>query len=379
MSFPSLKHHIVLVSQQTVPVVLAANIPGAQPFCIHAIVTPEMRSHASVLRAVLESKGRQYREYALHDIRQQSVFDRLDAVFAACGGESLGLNLTGGTKLMALAAAEWAYTCDVPAFYIDTATDQIVLLAARRWEYVELPDILSVEGLLAANGYEVEHLTRDAVPADRREILDGMVEMLCRGSQKAVAALRSLNACAQEALKNADRVVKENVRLSAEWEKLLAFCRQAGMLERDNGWLCFPSEEARAWCNGIWFEEFVRKVLYRLKCDGRITSWASSVQVRKNAIPNELDALFCVRNRLFTLECKTSFMAGADTRPDGMLYKADSLHDRLGGVFARAMLCSIFPLQPYDRKRADDLRIRVVSGSSLPNLSDEIVCWISGA
>lgn len=383
MTFPALKNHVVFVSGQSLPTVLAVSIPEAQPACVHAIVTPEMRHHSSVLRAVLEGRGRQYKEYFLWDTRQQSVFDLLDKIWGDCGGQSLGLNLTGGTKLMALAAAEWAYACETPVFYIDTATDQIVLPTARQWEYVELPDVLDVESLLAANGYEVEHLTRDAVPADRREILEGMVEMLCGGTQEAAVALRSLNACAQEALRNADRVVKEAARLSPEWEKLIGFCRQAGMLQRGNGWLSFPSEEARAWCNGIWFEEFVRKVLYKLKCDGRIKSWASSVQVRKNSIPNELDALFCVRNRLFTLECKTSFMD--DARPDGrnrivnMLYKADSLHDRLGGVFARPMLCSIFPLQPHARKRADDLHIRVVSGKDMHDLGDILTRWITGA
>lgn len=332
-----------------------------------------MKRRSSVLR---EALGSRYREYILRDARQQSIFDRLDAIRESCGGQSLGLNLTGGTKLMALAAAEWAYACEVPAFYIDTETDQIVLPTRRGWEYVALPDLLDVKGLLAANGYMVESLEAGAVLDEQRKALVGMLELVCQGSQSAEMALRGLNACAQEAGRHADRVAKENVRPSPAWEKLLAFCEQAGMAHRGQGWLSFPSEEARAWCNGIWFEKYVQMILYRLKAEGRITSWASSVQVRNKAVPNEFDALFSVRNRLFMLECKTSVMS-EPLRPDAMLYKLDALHRRAGGVFARAMLCSIFPLDPHARNRAEEHRIRVVSGRDLLNLGDLLVRWIA--
>ena len=156
------------------------------------------------------------------------------------------------------------------------------------------------------------------------------------------------------------------------------------MVQCGNGYLHFPSEAARSWCNGLWFEEYVRMTLYRMQAHKQIRFWASSVQVSKEQVPNELDALFSVRNRLFTIECKTAAMqeknAGHDNGSvSSMLYKADSLHDRLGGVFARAMLCSVLPPGKHELARAKDLNIRIVYGKDLLRLDEMLLSWASRA
>lgn len=377
MPFPVAKHHIVFVSGQLLPSILGAAIPGAEPTCIHAVATAEMRQKGEVLRNVLKGRSKDYAAYNLCSADQNHIFELLYSIYAQCGGQTPALNLTGGTKLMALAAAEWAYANNVPTFYIDTAADQIVL-PGRHWEYLDLPDILNVRDLLAAYGYSVEKCINKPVPEERRKILTAMLELVCGASPAAARALQSLNACAQQARTASNRIVEDKAAPTPEWETLLDLCQESGMLHRGNGYVEFPTEEARKWCNGIWLEEFVQMTLYKLQCNKQITSWASSVQVRKNGIPNELDALFCVRNRLFTIECKTAKMSvsshieGHD-KTSNVLYKADSLHNRLGGLFAQAILCSIEPLAPYEQKRAQSLEIRVISGRDMLKLGEMLV------
>ena len=382
MPFSPCKHHITFVSGQVVPSVLAAFLPGLEPSCIHAIVTPEMKAHSRILRDVLKKRGQSYQEHELHDTHQQAIFDLLDAVHATCTGQSLALNLTGGTKLMALAAAEWAYACEVPTFYVDTASDQLVL-PGRRWEYQPLPDVLDVTALLSAGGYAVTSLDQTAVPAERRALLRALLELVCTRGNEGQRALQSLNACAQQA-KGCPLMAEDKATPTAAWTALLALCEQAGMVQCGNGYLHFPSEAARSWCNGLWFEEYVRMTLYKMQAHKQIRSWASSVQVSKAQVPNELDALFSVRNRLFTIECKTAAMqeknAGHDNGSvSSMLYKADSLHDRLGGGFARAMLCSVLPPGKHELARAEALGIRIVYGKDLLRLDETLLSWASRA
>ena len=156
MPIPALKHHIVLVSDQTLPTVLGASLPGREPSHIHAVVTPTMREAARRLQKALDARGRQSTFTKLADnTSQEAIYRVLDSIREACGGESLGVNLTGGTKLMALAASEWAYACDLPAFYIDTAGEQAIQIG-RQWRYAPLPDVLTVRDLLTANGFAVE-------------------------------------------------------------------------------------------------------------------------------------------------------------------------------------------------------------------------------
>lgn len=141
----------------------------------------------------------------------------------------------------------------------------------------------------------------------------------------------------------------------------------------------FPTKRHDAGCNGVWFEEYVRMLLFRLKTERIIKDFASSVKVRLAGVLNELDALFTVRNRLFTIECKTSLMAGNSAvqtdRVSSNLYKVDSLHDRLGGIFARAMICSVRPLDRKDRERARTMGVRVICGKDILLLEDKLISW----
>ncbi len=383
MPFPCLKHHIAFASDQVLPTLLGASVPEARPDWVHLVVTPEMRRKAANLRKALEGRGCRCRDYALHDTRQQAVFDLLDRIREECGEATPALNLTGGTKLMTLAAAEWAYACEVPTFYIDTAADQLIL-PGRHWEYLNLPDVLDVRSLLLAHGYQIGgSLTCESVARERRAVLADMLHTVCT-TRAGERALRRLNACAQQASEQPGGVVGDKGQGSGAWTTLLELCSRAGMLQHTDGFIRFPSEEARRWCNGVWFEEFVHMTLYKLHGDKHITSWASSVTVRKGDSANELDALFSVRNRLFIIECKTSDMvvtnrSGDPNKVTSILYKADSLHDRLGGIFAQAVLCSVLPLQRYELNRARDMGILVIAGPDLLHLDEKLIRWTEHA
>jgi hypothetical protein len=383
MPFPASRHHIVFVSSQLLPSMLGIVMAGADLTSVHAVVTAPMKQASAVLRQVAEGRSKRYGEYLLHGTDQQHIFDLLDRILAQCEDQIPALNLTGGMKLMTLAAAEWAYANDVPAFYIDTSAGQIVL-PGRRWEYLDLPDMLSVADLLASYGYTVRRWMQAPVPQERRATLTGMLELVCDAFPAAQDALLNLNVHAQQARITPDRIVEDKAVASPQWEALLELCRKSGMLQLGNGRIAFPDEAALKWCGGLWLEEFVRMTLYKLHCNKKITSWASSVEVIKDGVDNELDALFSVRNCLFVIECKTAAMrlgkkSAEPDRVKNMLYKADSLHDRLGGVFARSILCSINPLTNAEQRRAKNLGILVITGRKLLGLDDALLRWSAKA
>lgn len=371
MPLPALKHHIVLVSAQAMPTILGASIPGAEPSHIHAVVTPPMLAAAQLLESALHTlkPPRGMTVYPLDNSSSQAaIYSVLDAIREACKGESLGINLTGGTKLMALAAVEWADTYAIPTFYVDTAEEQIIQ-TDQTWSYAALPDVLTVHDVLTTNGYAVEACDTSPVPRGRHPFLRDMLELAC--APAGADAIGRLNALATEASSQPAFRVREREYRDEHWEKILRTCTAAGMIRRGNGCIAFASENARRWCNGIWFEEYVKMILHHLKHQKQIHDWAASITVCKDCVKNEIDAAFCVRNRFFSIECKSGTMSTATS----ILYKADSLHDRLGGVFAKAMLCSIRPLNPGDSERAHDYRIRTVCGSALLHLPKILESW----
>ena len=369
-----LHHHIIFVSDQAVPTILGASLPGAVPAHIHAVVTPAMREAGTLLEEALRLRGSiRCTQYPLEDnLSQDAMYSVLDAIRNSIGEETFGVNLTGGTKLMALAAAEWAYAYDVPAFYIDTVKGQFIQIG-RTWHYAPLPDVLSIRDLLSANAFSIESADTSPVPKERRELLIKLLECTC--THDGEKALGRLNWLAEQAQGNLR--VYDDCPMEPAWEKVMTLCSCAGTLQRRDNELLFPNENARRWCNGVWLEEYVKATLYHLHACKKIKDWASSVRVRHKGILNELDALFSVHNRLFIIECKTTCMVKKPMQPDNAtLYKADSLHDRLGGVFAKAMLCSVRPLADKDKERAKkQLQVHIVSGNDLLRLADILTLW----
>ena len=123
----------------------------------------------------------------------------------------------------------------------------------------------------------------------------------------------------------------------------------------------------------------MQAVLCRLMLQHTIHAWGANINVKRQDVPNELDAAFAAHNRLFTLECKTAAMVDKDTNTANVaniLYKVDSLRERFGGVFASTMLCSVLPLPSPDRQRAATLGVQVVSGKDLFRLEELCKQWI---
>lgn len=58
-----------------------------------------------------------------------------------------------------------------------------------------------------------------------------------------------------------------------------------------------------------------------------------------------------------------------------MLYKADSLHDRLGGIFAGTMVCSVSPLDAKHLERARGMDVHLVCGGALLSLPEKLIAW----
>ena len=226
----------------------------------------------------------------------------------------------------------------------------------------------------------MEDANSDPVPARRRECLQRLLRLACTPAGE--KALGRLNRLAENAAGPA-LCARDDGPADAAWLELLSICRDAGTAQDGNGHVAFPDEAARRWCNGTWFEEYVRMTLFHLRGAQRINDFASPVSVRREGVLNELDALFTVRNRLFTIECKTSAMSGGNIahldRVASTLYKMDSLHDRLGGIFARALLCSVRPLAAKDIERARTMGVRVLCGKDLLSLEEKLVTWSNEA
>lgn len=369
--FPEFQHHICFVSAQNVAELLGALLSGGQKPRIHAIVTSEMVKQATWLEAVCHKQGLEFSSYPLPRTGMAAVVALLNGICADCGDGAWAVNITGGTKLMAFGAYAWAVKNNVAAFYVDTAGKSVELYDQGRWRTLPLPDMLGYEPLLNLYGYEIRGVVNNYVPRRLYGVLRDLAGLAA--GDEGGSAFHKLNELALAA--SADSQLTAPCAPNGRLIKVLEVCRGAGKLDWGAGKVRFRDERSRKWCNGIWLEEYVKTVLASLQDEGRIYSWASGLELKGQGADNELDAVFTANNRLHVLECKTFRLTGA-ARAASIIYKADSVRGRVGGIFAKSMLCALDVLSPRQSQRAADLGVKTVFGSELGNLRDILIEWM---
>ena len=377
MAIPKYRTHICLVSEQTLPNVLPVLYEPFRPESVVLLATPSMQEQARRLEKSLADLGVRCTTYAAEAYGYEQMRDRIFELTSMLG-DGAALNLTCGTKIMALAAFDIARDFDLPAFYLDSRSQQILLLRPAAEEQ-SLPELLKVKTALAAQGYYIQNQGELRVPPQRQHLTD----QLATGVERYSEVLGSLNFSAEKA-KNRIHMAQNlpQTRHTAVRDDLLALFAEAGMIAIDRDQFLFRDEDARFYVNGGWLEEYCLITSARLKKEGRIYDLHPNVTIQNDAgVKNELDLAFTVQNQLHLIECKTSRLARVssntgEARAAEAAYKLDTLREVSGGTFSKAMLVSYRPLPEIDRIRCEHYRIRVVQANRLKHLREELIQWI---
>jgi len=384
MEFPRRTHHICLVSEQTLPNYLGAIVPDAFPKKVHLVVTSRMKERADILQKALEARGCGVEQYGLAEPRPDAVMEVLDRIYEKTGAD-VAVNVTGGTKVMALTAVEWASIQDKPPFlfYVDTDSRQILQIGGQMGK-CEMRTALKLKELLKAGaGADISIQKNASLGGKERDLLESLIQVFLKNK----TALELFNKCSKEA----ERSLYADMPYGdiPEFRQAMSIAQEAGKLHVTSGKIKYESEEARFWCNGGWLEEFVKARLYKLKSLGLLDDWACNMEIFKEQKEgrgsrfspnpqNELDAAFTAANCFFAIECKTANLAktgGFSTAS----YKLDSLRKNLGGVLSRGMIVSVLEPRPADIQRCKDLRIELLYGADVLKLEDKIKSWIQNA
>ena len=367
--------HLLLVSDQIMPNLLPLLDEAYRPEQVVLLATAEKQQQAKRLAQMLTAIG------CRSDIQQTSAYQleaihaTLEGVIAANRGKTLALNVTGGTKVMALAAFAQFYSLDWPVYYVDTTHQQLIQLAPHQ-QSRDLPDRLTVKTALNACGYQIETRERPALQADNMTLYRALVSDLPRWEKP----LAELNYLAGKAKNAPYAEINPAWRADADLQSILAHFARAGHLSYDSaGRVIFASEDSRRLVQGGWLEHWVFAQVEQLKRKGAVRDAAMSVRVvNPQGTRNEIDVALTAANRLHLIECKTAQFKGPSTKADAVVYKLDNLAELLGGTFARALLISWHPLRPEDRQRCRDNSITVASGAELADLPRILGAWIKG-
>lgn len=373
--------HVCLISQQATPNLTPLLDPGFAPKRVVMVVSAEMRARAGWLGDVLKARGVATETLEVADPwNLDALTDQLvDWLYEQGDDASVALNVTGGTKPMAMAAQQAFMVAQKPVFYVHQQRDEVMWLSPRR-PARPLVNGLKLADYLNAHGWQV--LDRPPLPTPHPSLRTLTAELVLNVGTMA-SALGVLNRCAHDCQERGQIHIRLDPRDldNVSFISLVQKFEGAGACRLQDGALRFPDEASRFFCNGGWLEHHVAGVVGSLRERAGIQDLAINLKVRSKANrlvgeggSNELDIAFLAHNRLHIIECKTRSFQDRNSAAEAV-YKLDAL-TALGGLNTRAMLVSYRELIAGDRQRARDLNIHTTVGTALRNLEQDVLRWV---
>jgi hypothetical protein len=382
--------HLCLVSAQATPNLLPVLDEAWRPAKVVLACSAQMKAAAAALRAVIQTKCSGLVVETL-DLPNAYDYGALSDAFlnylAEHADEAIALNVTGGNKLMAVAAQEVFRSAGKPVFYVNVETDEVLVIGDASGEKATSQPLrakLKVHEMLRAHGYTVPAQEQPQITRELRDLTARLVDHVASAGR----ALGAINALA--------RSVRDVPGLKAELTPaqfdsralmdIVALFADADVLRQTGHVIQFKDEAARFFVNGGWLEAHVFEALQSLRAqyDG-LSDVAMGVRVGfaskakdQARDKNEIDVAFLYRNTLHLIECKTANLAqsgkGDDNKATEALYKMESLL-KLGGLRTRGMVVDYrgqLSQSEADRQRAAEAGIAIVSGAQLKDLKGTI-------
>jgi hypothetical protein len=385
--------HVCLISDQQAPNLLPALDPviGPKDKKVVMLVSKEMKKNAGRLEGVLKRHGFDSQSFITRlDIEDPYDYEKiwykltefLDRPEIREG--KIALNLTGGTKIMALAAQSAFAAARRPMFYLDESTNNVIILEDGQTGHSEKQPLsvkLQLKDYLSVYGYETKPA---AAPLSKTKFAKELID----NPQTYENALSRLNGEVNNAIKRSPSkcdfyfpATDEEVKVL---EPLLKLCADHELIKppvvtHGNCLLSFASESARKYVCGGWLEEYVFTILgtkgLKEKIQGK--EMDLNILIGPKNTENNLDVVFMADNRLHIIECKTGRLEDDKAMP--VLDKLRNLKSRTG-LKTKALLASWRALDDKknlpNKNRADEYGIKVIQKDDLRDLKTLLDRWI---
>lgn len=381
-----MKIQICLVSAQAAANLLPAIDPALRPEKIVLVTTGKMRKRSSDLARVLKENRIQVVQLALgNEQNYRQTENELMELATQLEGHQVTLNITGGTKLMSVAAQSVAIASEWSMFYVDADTDQVIWLGKADIPSQPLHQQLKLRHYMQSYGFSfMEPPKRAQASAVQQQL----TQTLAYQVDSLENSISLLNALAQDAERRRSLCVQltERQRDSRSLDVLLQEFEKAGALRLDGDAIHFSTEDSRDFVKGGWLELHAIQAVHQVTGMLGIRDKAINLEVvdDANGTRNEMDIAFMARNRLFVIECKTARIdrpQGSADRPEApkandALFKLAENCRRIGGLGTRGMLLSYRKLREPELQLARALGITVVAGVNIARLPEKLKEWV---
>lgn len=365
--------HVCLVSDQLTPNVIPALYEKPERAIL--LASEEMQVKAKQLQEIFSSRGIKTGIVRIAAYNFSEVVRVCKTIIESEPDALLTLNVTGGTKIAALAAFQEFYMESKRVVYMDTANQRLLEMGDEPKEIEMSGNMLKVKEYLACYGKSFAPGSKGQPPAGEKERRPHTAQ-LCRLLVAKPELLKALNREVEKHKESKKPYFNLPFNLLPEGGgKLCGLLLESGVASQGPGEsVNVNGKDNLFYVGGGWLEEFVYGAVAECGLPGLDLCMNVNLEWRsagKKTTRNELDVAFCYGNRLNIISCKTSNLDRKEVdsaKGKEALYELDSISDKIGGLFARPMLVSAHRLSSVSLQRASDLGIKVVSGHDVPGL-----------
>lgn len=377
---PMNRIHVCLVSGQPIPNLIPLKMEELKPDKVVLLVSSDMEVQFDRLSSVIKSWDIEVDKLPIEPYDPEAARKTCLDVLSRYESVNITLNVTGGTKIMALAAMDVFREQRKPVMYVDTQ-NKVIHRLSPTFERLRFKSVIKVKPYLAAHGQKIiNSKTLDVVSEKHNSIIN----MLINNMDKFENAVSDLNKIASKA-RNAKKFpcampLDSHLLSSSITRELLSLYEKNGFLRLNKKDIVFHNQQVVEFISGGWLEEYIFNIVKSLSP----TDVLMNVNVewdQKGIKPtiNEYDIVFTMNNQLYLIECKTKRFVGNDKEASNAdpIYKLDSLIDSAGGLFGKGMLVSYKKITDEMKDRLKANKLEFCEGNALKNLAVQIRQWLT--
>lgn len=333
-------HQIVLLGGQIIPAYIG--IKERKPDVIHILYTKESVYHRKRLEKIISNC--KVNSYQVSPYDYNSISETVTQIICDYEGNKFELNLTGGTKLMALASQEVFRTLDCFSFYIDQNQNFIDIASGIKHQ---ITFNLKTKEFLALSGHdEIKSSSLKSFTLEEKELAKHIFEL--RKKRKGLSKLFKLF----RALRIDSGVMEyhfNNKEFNISWQNNRLTVDAPKFNLRSKGDKVF-----KILTTGLWWEIIVAE---------SISSWRFAYETYMSFIiksnsnskldKNEIDILINTGQKLLFIECKSGRVNQSD------INKMRAIGKFYGGISSKSILISFFKPIPQLIEKCQDFGIEL--------------------
>ncbi len=349
-----MKHQITIIGGQTVPVYLG--IKEKKPKVVHTLYTKDTKSQASIFKNLFPSI--EFRSYQVHPFSFKEIKNTVETIIIENPECDFELNLTGGTKLMALASHDIIKSHGFNSFYID---QKFRFFDFSSQLYTRIESLINLDTFIKLSGHNKYESSELNDYTDEEQKLARKINSISK-STAFKQAIKSVQ-------KNCDDISKCQEFSFADKNFRLSWKSPNFSLEFNNYKIFSVSKKSfKIAFNGIWWEIIVAnsirnwKKAYELKLNLEVHSKKAYKFVK-----NEIDIVINTGSKMIFLECKSGNIKQDD------INKIRTVKKLYGGISTKSILISKYKPHPNIIEKCSDLDIDIYTDyDGLKNLMNKL-------